>query len=216
MSRFIRDPKQRRSEETLVAVLEAAERLYSEHKSTDIPISDLCERAGASRSSVYARFTNADAIVHEVYERFCGRARQVMKDLDEKFGARREAGAELGDLVSLSVTMVGDFYHRENGLVQAMRAREARDPHIRHQREWLDRELMASSLRIFLSHFPEFRGTEIAERFERSGPMIIAGFRSYLDFPDQLRSIDPHAVESLGSDLIDLVMKALPPLPGDA
>jgi AcrR family transcriptional regulator len=82
MSRFIHDPKQRRGEETLSSVLEAAEAVYSERQATDIPISELCERAGASRSSVYARFTNADAIIHEVYERFCTRAQQVLKDLD--------------------------------------------------------------------------------------------------------------------------------------
>ncbi|MEZ7981249.1 MAG: TetR family transcriptional regulator [Myxococcota bacterium] len=82
MSRFIHDPKQRRGEETLSSVLEAAEAVYSERRTTDIPISELCERTGASRSSVYARFTNADAIIHEVYERFCTRAQQVLKDLD--------------------------------------------------------------------------------------------------------------------------------------
>ena len=64
------------------SVLEAAEALYSERRTTDIPISELCERAGASRSSVYARFTNADEIIHEVYERFCRCAQQVLKDLN--------------------------------------------------------------------------------------------------------------------------------------
>ena len=61
------------------------------------------------------------------------------------------------------------------------------------KREWLDREMMPSALSVFLTHFPEFRGTEIAER---SGPMTVAGFRSYPDFPDPLGAIDPNAVQA--------------------
>ena len=66
--------------------------------------------------------------------------------------------------------------------------------------------MMPSALSVFLTHFPEFRGTEIAER---SGPMTVEGFRSYLDFPDPLEAIDPNAVQALDQNLKDLVLNAL-------
>jgi len=94
-----------------------------------------------------------------------------------------------------------------------MQSREASAPHIREQREWLDHEMMSFALSVFLTHFPEFRGTEIAER---SGPMTVAGFRSYPDFPDPLGVIDPNAVQALDQNLKDLVLNALPPLSCDA
>ena len=94
-----------------------------------------------------------------------------------------------------------------------MQSREASAPHIREQREWLDHEMMSFALSVFLTHFPEFRGTEIAER---SGPMTVAGFRSYPDFPDPLGVIDPNAVQALDQDLKDLALNALPPLSCDA
>ena len=72
---------------------------------------------------------------------------------------------------------------------------------------------MSSALSVFPTQFPEFRGTKIAER---SGAMIVEGFRSYLDFPDRLGAIDPNAAQALGQDLKDLVMKALPSLSRDA
>ncbi|MCP5069711.1 MAG: TetR/AcrR family transcriptional regulator [bacterium] len=63
------EPKQARSEATLLRLLDSAEALISEHGTDDISLSAIARRAGVSVGAIYARFENKEALLRAVVER---------------------------------------------------------------------------------------------------------------------------------------------------
>jgi len=183
--------------------------LHREEHTTDVSISRICEESGVSRSSLYARFSDQDAIIRVVYADFCVRAREVIQRLDGEFVGLKARGAGFSDLIRLSIELHRDFYHGELGLVQAMRKQEAVDVVIREEREALDRDMMTSALGVFFKHFPAFEKTDLRARMDDASPMIVASFRSFLDFPDQLGAITPDAISKLTDHLTALLMQTV-------
>ena len=118
-------PKQQRSRESVQRILDAASRLFAERRTTEVSIAEICALADVSRSSLYARYEDSDAIVHRVYEAFCGRALDVLHGMDRDFKRLREAGAGVEVLMKMRVSEFQAFYHAGIRLVQAMRYREA-------------------------------------------------------------------------------------------
>ena len=67
--RWIQPPRQRRSQQTLERLLDAAEALIEEKGFEDTTLADVARRAGSSVSAFYRRFRDKDALLHALHER---------------------------------------------------------------------------------------------------------------------------------------------------
>ena len=77
---------------------------------------------------------------------------------------------------------------------------------------------MQGAVRIFIGYFPEYAQTDLVRNIEAANPMIVEGFRSFLDFPDQLDAIDSDAIDRIGQALVVLLqgqVDSAEPVPGN-
>ena len=202
-------PKQHRSEETFERILAAAERLYALRRSVEVSVREICEEAGASRSSFYARFSDAQGLVHACYDRFAARVAALLDDLERDWPGARPPGAELADFTPFMVSRFVDFWHAQSRLVQAFRSGEAFDAALRGKREALDRELVRRTLEIACRLHPRLDPGALASALQSDMTMLAAAFRSALDYPEQLSATSPVARESVVEGLTGLVLRAV-------
>src|SRR4030095_13323410 len=72
--RWVRPPQQRRSQQTLDRILDAAEALVAEKGFDDTPVAEIARRAGASVGAFYSRFPAKDALLGALNDRFVAQA----------------------------------------------------------------------------------------------------------------------------------------------
>ncbi len=77
----ITPPRQKRSQDTLEALLRASQRLLATKAFRDVTINDIVREAGSSSGSFYARFADKNALLHALHERFAERAREQARQL---------------------------------------------------------------------------------------------------------------------------------------
>ena len=105
-------PKQSRSEETLARIVDAAERMYRLRRSCEVPVRELAEEARASRSSFYARFPDADALVHVVFDRFSARVLGLAAELDADWPEMRSGEGDFPEFVHTGIARYTSFWAR--------------------------------------------------------------------------------------------------------
>jgi AcrR family transcriptional regulator len=114
-----REPKQRRSRETVEAVLEAVQRVVKRHGAEAITTNRIAEAAGVSIGSLYQYFPDKQAIFTALYDRHVDDVRQVIqrttadctsvsledftRELVEGLAIVHTESAELHEIVSAAV-----------------------------------------------------------------------------------------------------------------
>ena len=74
------EPKQRRSQETLERIVDAAEALLLEH-GDEFTMLDVCSASGVSTSSLYLRFKSRDDLLLALYERIIQRGLEISDEV---------------------------------------------------------------------------------------------------------------------------------------
>lgn len=114
--RWVRPPRQARSQETLDRILDAAESLVQEKGFDDTPVSEIVSRAGSSVGAFYSRFPDKDALLHALYERYF---EQAMATADDALDPSRWENAGIDDLVRAVVAFLVVIYREQRGLIRA-------------------------------------------------------------------------------------------------
>lgn len=103
-------PKQARSEQTLLRILDAAEALLVERRWSDVSIADIVRRARSSVGGFYGRFRDKDELLLALHERF---VRQIEERMDELSDPAHWEGRSLEDVVrSCFAETVGVYRER--------------------------------------------------------------------------------------------------------
>lgn len=69
----VRPPRQERSRSTFDAIVDAATVLCDGRDFSSVAVADICDKAGVSVSSFYARFEDRDALLQVLHERYLSR-----------------------------------------------------------------------------------------------------------------------------------------------
>ncbi len=77
----ITPPRQKRSQQTLEALLQATGKLLETRSFKDVTVAAVVREAGSSSGSFYARFADKSALLHALHERFGERAREQVRSL---------------------------------------------------------------------------------------------------------------------------------------
>jgi AcrR family transcriptional regulator len=132
--RWIRPPRQARTQESLERLLDAAEALLAEKRFEDVHVSEVAARAGSSVAAFYRRFEDKEALLHALHERLC---EQALATADDALAPARWQGAGVRQVLETIVAF----------LIRVLEAREALDLAV-YQRGLTDAAFRERSVRI--------------------------------------------------------------------
>ena len=132
---WVYPPRQERSHQTRVRLLDAAEVLLEEKGFDEVPVTEIARRAESSVGALYARFVDKDAILHALHERFC---REACATADAALEPARWEDASISEIVSECVDFLVRIIREREGLCRTLAARVF-DPQIRERVEALGR-----------------------------------------------------------------------------
>lgn len=114
----------RRRELTRARLLDAAEALFVERGSLNIPIEAICDRAGFTRGAFYSSFSTTDDLLLAVFD---ARSREIFTELARSVDSAlvsRSAPQDLDELSALLITLLphDEVWFRLRGLFLAQMA----------------------------------------------------------------------------------------------
>lgn len=111
--RWIKAPVQERSERTLEAILDAAERMLEEGPLQSASVAGIAREAGSSVGAFYHRFPDKQALARTLYQRF---RRESLATIEENFAPARWEGHTLVEVIDALVGFTAGDYLKRPGL----------------------------------------------------------------------------------------------------
>ena len=108
--------RQRRSQETTVALLEAGAELLRDYGFDELSIDELCSRVGVTIGAFYGRFESKDAFFAALLSLASKRS---LSAIDEAIAKDKHAGADLETVCRDIVAVVTDIIRRNEGVLRA-------------------------------------------------------------------------------------------------
>ena len=152
--RWVRPPRQARSQLTLDRILDATEVLVSEKGFDDTPVAEIARRAGSSVGSFYSRFADKDALLDALHERFLA---QAMATADSALDPARWQQTSIEEIASAVVRFLVEIHREQRGLLRAFTVRMRTDPEFLVRRERLAQHVAAGLSALLLAHRAEIQ-----------------------------------------------------------
>jgi AcrR family transcriptional regulator len=128
--RWIRPPRQARTQETLDRLLDSAERMLEDKGFDDLSVAEIARHAGSSVGAFYRRLKDKDAVLHALHERYCDEAYATA---DAALDRQRWEGAGIADITEAVVPFLVEIYSERVGLERAIYRRSLVDPVFRER-----------------------------------------------------------------------------------
>jgi AcrR family transcriptional regulator len=125
MSTHFRPPQQRRSQETLDRILDAAEQVLDVKSFSEAKIVEIMEHAGLTIGAFYQRFSDKDALLHHLDARFFS---ELYASADATLDPLLWNNAPLSAVVAGFVTQAVELYRARRGLLRSLFLRARTDP----------------------------------------------------------------------------------------
>jgi AcrR family transcriptional regulator len=157
-------PQQRRSQESLERILDAAETLIRERGFEQMTIAEVVLRSGSSVGSLYARFRDKTALLRAVQVRYHAR---VENAIAAEFSGDHPQDECLEDAGRRVVTVLCDYLLHEPGLFRAFILQAVFDPGVRAQGEAANAKRRERVAAVLQQHRAEIRheDPELAARW---------------------------------------------------
>jgi AcrR family transcriptional regulator len=152
--RWVRPPRQARSQDTLDRLLDAAEGLVAERGFEDTTIAELVRRADSSVGAFYARFRDKDSLLYALYERYL---EQAMATTDVVLDPARWVISPISEIVRKTVPFLVSVYRERQGLIRAFVMRNHIDAEFRARRERLSHHVSDGLSRLLIARRSEIR-----------------------------------------------------------
>jgi AcrR family transcriptional regulator len=147
-------PQQRRSQESLERILDAAETLIRERGFEQMTIAEVVQRSGSSVGSLYARFRDKIALLRAVQVRYHAR---VENAIAAEFSGDHPQDECLEDAARRVVSVLCDYLLHEPGLFRAFILQAVFDPGVRAQGEAANAKRRERVAAVLLQHRGEIR-----------------------------------------------------------
>lgn len=177
--RWIRRPRQARSQRTLDRILDAAEALLMEKGFEDVKVADVVARAGSSVGAFYARFRDKDGLLFALQERWLEQAQATTDDATDP---QRWEGAGVAEILRSVVPFLVGIFRERRGLLRAFVLRHYTDASFREQRDRLSDYVTEKLAALLLARRDEI-GHPDPERAARFGlGLVFDGIQSAVLF----------------------------------
>ena len=150
--RWVREPRQARSRETLDRILDTAEALVAEKGFEDATVAELVRRAESSVGAFYARFRDKEGLLYALYERYL---EQAVATADDALEPVRWEQTEVRELLGLVVGFLVRIYREHDGLIRAFVLRNHTDPEFRARQDRLSHYVAEKLARVLLGQRAE-------------------------------------------------------------
>ncbi len=132
--RWVRPPRQARSQDTLDRILDAAEALIAEKGFRDATVAEIARRAGSSVGSFYTRFHDKDGLLYALYDRYY---EQATATADASLDPARWEGAGVAEILRAVTPFLVQVYRERAGLIRAFVQRNHSDADFQARQERL-------------------------------------------------------------------------------
>ncbi len=132
--RWVRPPRQARSQDTLDRILDAAEALVAEKGFADATVAEVARRAGSSVGSFYTRFHDKDGLLYALYDRYF---EQATATADAALDPARWEGVGIADILRSVTRFLVEVYRERAGLIRAFVQRNHSDANFQTRQERL-------------------------------------------------------------------------------
>ena len=149
-----RPPRQRRSQESLERILDAAESLIRERGFDDMTIAEVVLRSGSSVGSIYGRFNNKLGLLQAVQVRYHAR---VQNGIFAAFSGDHPSDESLMEAVARMVGVLSHHVLADPELFRAFVLQAVFDPGVRAQGERTSAARREKVVEILMSHRDEIR-----------------------------------------------------------
>lgn len=161
---WIRPAQQKRSQRVLDAVLDAARELANERAFDEIPVVEICAKAGCSVPAFYRRFADKEALLQALHTRHISEAIETSREV---FDPEHWVDASLSEILAGLIDLVARASSKSSGL-RITAARRAVDDERFAERIRASRSMVYEGLRRLLLARREELGhadPELATRF---------------------------------------------------
>lgn len=124
---WVKPPLQARSQKTMERLLDAAEALIADEGIDAVTVAQVAKRAGSSVGSFYARFSDKEALVRTVLERFTLQAEATAEAVLEP---ARWDGVPVREALEAMVRFMLQVVQERRGLIVALLVRSTQEPDI--------------------------------------------------------------------------------------
>ncbi len=155
----MRPPRQQRSQETLERLLTATEELIEELGFEKATVSGIVKRAGSSVGAFYTRFSDKDALLRCLLDRFVGEA---IATIDSTMRPAIWKDSSLPELVSQLLFFALSSLKERHGFLQAINRLTSEEPALASYRENITGHC-ATQLGLLLQSHPNYSET-VSER----------------------------------------------------
>jgi AcrR family transcriptional regulator len=128
--RWIRPALQKRSQASFDRILNAAESLLRDRSFDQLTISDVVRQAESSVGAFYTRFSNKDALLDALYQRF---QNQAIATMERHLAPEQWESASVEQIVTQIVGFAVRFHRRHRGLLRALVLRGYQNPDWRYK-----------------------------------------------------------------------------------
>ena len=132
--RWVRPPRQARSQETLDRILDAAEGLIADKGFQDATVAEIARRAGSSVGSFYTRFHDKEGLLYALYDRYF---EQATATADAALDPARWEGAGSAEILRTVTRFLVQVYRDRAGLIRAFVQRNHSDANFQARQERL-------------------------------------------------------------------------------
>lgn len=204
--RWVRAPKQARSQQTLDRILDAAETLVSEKGFEDTPVAEVVRRAGSSVGAFYTRFRDKDALLHALYDRYL---EQAIATTDDALDPERWQGASIPELLTAVVRFLVQVFRERRGLVRAFVVRNHVDPEFRAREARLSHYVNERLSRLLLDRVGEIGHSHPARAAAFGLSQIFSTLESVVLFGEIRSGALVLSDEALAAELTDAYLAYL-------
>ncbi len=190
----MRQPKQKRSAETLEKVIVAAEKILRAR--TALTIARIVEDSGVSVGGIYARFADKEDVFQELVSRFMRHTLDEFERLDWE----RWQALSLADAIDELVVINANIYHTHRGVLRAvlMRTRLSRDPNIVAALESYSQKVGSDLLNLLLMYADQIEHPDPEEAINVAIEAMTAMLRENVILTDR-ETLDTRAVQRVQS-----------------
>jgi AcrR family transcriptional regulator len=167
--RWVRPPRQARSQETLDRILDAAETLVAEKGFEDSPVSEIVQRANSSVGAFYARFHDKEGLLHALYERYF---EEAVATADATLAPARWEGAGTPELIDAVIHFLVSIFRERRGLMRAFVMRNHTHPEFQARQQRLSHHVIARLCALLLARREQLSHPD-PERATRFGMMLV-------------------------------------------
>ena len=145
-SRWVRQPRQARSQQSLQQLLDAAEKQLLANGAEALTLQAVASSAGLTVGAIYRRFDSRDSLLHALHERFAERVAQMLTTLAE---TAEEQSLSAAEIIRLMARQAWGFARSNQGFMRISHLC-ARDDARFHEREAELRDFAFQVIRTLL------------------------------------------------------------------